>query len=47
MRARGIASQCILLDYPGCRKHWRREGIATGLNEDRLVNIVLRTANPN
>jgi hypothetical protein len=40
MRARGIASQCLPLDYPGCQKHWRKEGIATGLNEDRLVNIV-------
>ena len=39
MRARGIASQCVLLDYPGCQKHWRKEGIATGLNEDRLVRI--------
>jgi hypothetical protein len=40
MRARGIASQCVPLDYPGCQKHWRREGIPTGLNEDRLVQIV-------
>jgi hypothetical protein len=40
MRARGIASQCVPLDYPGCRKHWRREGIATGVNEERLVRIV-------
>ena len=34
MRARGIASQCVLLDYPGCKKHWDREGIPTGVNED-------------
>ena len=40
MRARGIASQCVPLDYPGCRKHWRREVIATGMNEERLVRIV-------
>jgi hypothetical protein len=40
MRARGIASQCVPLDYPGCGKHWRREGISTGVNEDRLVRIV-------
>jgi uncharacterized protein len=46
MRARGIASQCILLDYPGCKKHWRKEGIATGLNEDRLVQIVSTNASP-
>jgi hypothetical protein len=40
MRARQIASQCVPLDYPGCQKHWRREGIPTGVNEDRLVRIV-------
>jgi hypothetical protein len=40
MRARGIASQCVLLDYPGCQKHWNREGIATAVNEERLAQIV-------
>ena len=40
MRARGIASQCVPLDYPGCRKHWLRKEIATGVNEERLVRIV-------
>jgi len=40
MRARGIASQCVVLDYPGCKKHWDREGIATAVYEDRLVRIV-------
>jgi len=40
MRARGVASQCVPLDYPGCKKHWHREGIATALNEERLVRTV-------
>jgi hypothetical protein len=40
MRARGIASQCVPLDYPGCQKHWRRMGIPTAVNEERLVRIV-------
>jgi hypothetical protein len=40
MRARGIASQCVLLDFPGCENHWRPERIPTGVNEDRLVQIV-------
>jgi hypothetical protein len=40
MRARQIASQCVPLDYPGCQKHWRRQGIPTGVNEDRLVRVV-------
>lgn len=39
MRARRIPSQCVLLDFPGCQKHWRREGIPTQLNEERLVRI--------
>jgi hypothetical protein len=40
MRARGIASQCVPLDHPGCRKHWSRDGIPTDLNEELLVQIV-------
>lgn len=43
MRERGIASQCVPLDYPGCGKHWRREAVATSVNEDRLAQI---TATP-
>jgi hypothetical protein len=44
MRARGIASQCVVLDFPGCQRHWSRKGIATEVNEERLVQIV--TAHP-
>jgi hypothetical protein len=40
MRARRIPSQCVPLDFPGCRKHWRGKSIATSLNEERLVQIV-------
>jgi hypothetical protein len=40
MRARGIASQCMPLDYPGCQRHWRSEGIATSVDEGRLVQLV-------
>jgi hypothetical protein len=40
MRARGIPSQCLPLDYPGCRKHWDRKGMSTALNEERLVQLV-------
>jgi uncharacterized protein len=43
MRARGIASQCVPLDYPGCKKHWTRDGVATGVNEEQLVEIVTRS----
>ena len=44
MRERGIASQCVPLDYPGCGKHWRREAVATSVNEDRLVKITAAPA---
>ena len=40
MRERRIAAQCVPLDYPGCRRHWDREGIPTAVNEDRLVQIM-------
>ena len=46
MRARGIASQCVPLDYPGCRKHWSQRGIPTRLNQDRLAELVQIKALP-
>ncbi len=39
MRERRIASQCLPLDFPGCKKHWDPKGISTAVNEDRLVQI--------
>lgn len=41
MRARRIPSQCVPLDFPGCRKHWRSKAIATSFNEEQLVQIVV------
>lgn len=40
MRERRIAAQCVPLDFPGCKKHWDREGLSTAVNEDRLVQIM-------
>jgi hypothetical protein len=40
MRSRGIAAQCVPLDFPGCRQHWDRTGFPTALNEERLVKII-------
>jgi len=40
VRASGIAAQCVPLDYPGCQNHWHRNGLATSLNEELLVQIV-------
>jgi len=42
MRSRRIASQCLPLDYPGCKKHWNERGLPTAVNEDRLVQIIAR-----
>lgn len=39
MRSRAIPSQCVPLDFPGCRRHWDAAGIPTAVNEDRLVRI--------
>jgi hypothetical protein len=39
MRERQIASQCVPLDFPGCRKHWDEKGFPTAVNEERLVQI--------
>jgi hypothetical protein len=40
MRARRIPAQCLPLDFPGCQEHWRQKRIATGLNEERLAQLV-------
>jgi len=40
MRARRIPAQCLALDFPGCQKHWLKTGIASELNEARLVQLV-------
>jgi len=39
IRERNIPSQCLLLDFPGCRRHWDPVGIPTAVNEPRLVQI--------
>jgi hypothetical protein len=46
MRDRGIAAQCLPLDFPGCRKHWDRLGFPTAVNEKRLVQIATADARP-
>jgi hypothetical protein len=40
MRARGIASQCVPLDFPGCQKHWRKDEISTTFNQAQLAQIL-------
>jgi hypothetical protein len=46
MRERGIAAQCLPLDFPGCRKHWDSMGFPTAVNEKRLVQIATAHADP-
>jgi hypothetical protein len=40
MKRLGITSQCVFLDYCGCKKHWDEEGIITDLNIHRLMRFV-------
>jgi hypothetical protein len=40
MRELRIPSQCVLLDYCGCRKHWHPRGIATDLDDRKLLQVV-------
>ncbi len=40
MRNMGIPVQCVLLDYCGCKNHWSREGVPTGINVGQLKKIL-------
>lgn len=35
-----IASQCVLLNYSGCKKHWHPKGINTGIDLIQLKKIL-------
>jgi uncharacterized protein len=39
MKRLNISSQCVFLDYCGCKKHWDKEGFATNLNISQLKKI--------
>lgn len=36
----GIASQCVYLDFCGCKKHWSKDGFSTSLNMNQLFNVL-------
>lgn len=40
MRALNIPSQCVLLDFSGCAKHWGPDSAATTVNFKRLLKVV-------
>lgn len=44
MKRLNISSQCVFLDYCGCKKHWDKEGFATSLNMDQLKKVVQQPA---
>jgi uncharacterized protein len=47
MKELDIASQCVFLDYCGCKKHWDKKGISTQLNLNQLNSIVSTDENSN
>lgn len=40
MRKLGIPSQCVFLDWAGCRGHWNECGVATDINNSRLLHVL-------
>jgi len=41
MKELDIPSQCIFLDYCGCKKHWHKKGIATDIDINSLEKMAL------
>ncbi len=40
MQKLNIPSQCVFLDYCGCKKHWHKNGIPTDISEEQLQRVV-------
>jgi hypothetical protein len=40
MKQMGIPSQCVYLNYSGCKKHWSKTGIATEINIDQVPKLL-------
>jgi len=40
MKQLGIPSQCVFLDYCGCKKHWDKSGVSTQINISRAKQLV-------
>ena len=40
MKRLNIPSQCVFLDYSGCKKHWDEKGIPTNLNIKQIKRLV-------
>lgn len=40
MNKLNLSSQCVFLDYCGCKKHWHNNGLATNINIYKLNSIL-------
>jgi hypothetical protein len=45
MQSLNIPSQCVFLDYCGCKKHWHDKGIPTNLNRCQFEKILMNETN--
>lgn len=43
MKQMGIPSQCVYLNYSGCKKHWNKTGVPTEINIDRVSKLLSRS----
>lgn len=40
MKRLNISSQCVFLDYCGCKKHWNDKGVPTSINISQLNKVI-------
>jgi hypothetical protein len=40
MKQLGIPSQCVYLNYSGCKKHWNKNGVPTEINIDQVAKLL-------
>jgi hypothetical protein len=43
MKQLGIPSQCVYLNYSGCKKHWNKAGMPTEINIDQVPQLLKRS----
>jgi uncharacterized protein len=43
MKQLGIPSQCVYLNYSGCKKHWNKAGVPTEINIDQVPQLLKRS----
>ncbi len=40
LKEMGVAAQCVLLEYSGCKTHWHNSGVPTRINLNKLIELV-------